>query len=671
MIEQVRRPPPIRTDLASRREESRLMHRRLPFAAIFLAALGISSAPLSAIVTIKSLTPSLASPQPVGTPVAWSVGATDSNPNSLTFQFNVAYASQPYALVRDFNIGIESAGKWRAQPFAWASIAGEGVYTIQVVAKDFVSGETATRTASFTLTSLAPGSQATVHKTANTLVALFSAPSCATGSSMRVAFYTGTNPAGYTNWAPCNSPVSMNFYVAGMLPSTTYTMYSQTQTGTNTVNGANLSFTTGAVPTNLGKAHLVPTFTVNVAAGSKSDTADATLLWGFTTNVMPVATDLNGDIIWYYPGGEGTLVTRPLPGATILTIQTGTSWNSKDKELQLIREIDLAGNVVHETNAGVVAHQLIAMGATDAGSCVGVPNPAPVGTACLNDFDHEAMRYSIGSNSYTAVLAHIEKVFPAGTQGSDPNGPPVDILTEMVVVLDAQWQVVWYYDSFQQLDLNRAAVLGEACTSKNCSVTLLLAPVANDWTHANTIQYQAASGNLLVSLRNQDWLILVNYDNGVGAGNILWRMGLDGDFTMVAPKSDTWPWFSHQHDAGYANSGAGPLTVFDNGNTRVSKPPLGQGKGDSRGMALTVDETTMQVTPVLSVSLGVYANALGSAQLLSDGLYLFEPGTPKAYAIEILPTPDSLNGTQVLNILSPNVSYRAWQMPNLYAPPAW
>jgi hypothetical protein len=647
------------------------MHRFLPYVLCPIAALAISQAPLCATVTIQSLTPSHASPQLLGTPIVWAVTAADSNPNPLTFQFNVASGSQPYVLVRDFNIGTRSVGIWTSQPFTWASIGGEGVYTIQVVAKDFISGESATQTASFTLKPRATGSQATVHKVSNSLVALFSAPSCPSGSSMRVAFYPGMNSPAYTDWAACNPPVSMNFYVAGMLPATTYTMYSQTQTAGNMTNGANLTFTTGDPPAALGKKHVLPGFTVNVPAGPQSDTVDSMLLWGFTGSVMPVATDLNGDIMWYYSGGNGALVTRPLAGGTILTIQGGTSWNSADTELQLIREIDLAGNVVHETNTGIVSEQLVAMGATDAGSCLGVPNPAPVGTACLNDFDHEAIRYTIGENSYTAVLAHIERVYPAGTQGSDANGPPVDILTEMAIVLDAQWQVVWYYDSLQQLDLDRAAILGETCALPGCSVKLLLARVANDWTHGNTIQYLASSGDFLISLRNQDWLIKVDYNNGAGAGDILWRMGVDGDFTILAPKSDTWPWFSHQHDAGYANGGAGPLVLFDNGNTRVSSPPIGQGKGVSRGMALTVDETNMQVTPVISAGLGVFAYALGSAQLLSDDLYLFQPGTPNAIAIEILPTAGSLNGTEVLNVLSPHPSYRAWQMPNLYSPPAW
>ncbi len=646
------------------------MYRLSFYSMVLFILIVMAAAPLPATVTIKSITPSVTSPQPVGTPVTWRVTATDTNANPLTFQFNVAYGSQPFALVSDFNIGTQSGKVWLSQHFNWATIAGEGAYTIQVIAKDFVSGETATQTASYTLTSLAPVKFA-VSPTSNALVALFSAPSCAAGSQMRVAYFSGTNPPNYTGFSPCNPPVSMNFYVAGMLPSTTYTMYAQVQTGSQLYNGASLPFTTGALP-DLGKQHSFPTFTVKVPAGSQTDTNDGMLLWAFTGTVIPVATDLNGNINWYYGAGSATLVTRPLPDATVLTLQNGASWNSAtDETLQLVREIDLAGNIVHETNTGVVAHQLAAMGAVDGLPCWNVPNPAPVGTACMNEFDHEAIRYTIGNNSYTAVLAHVERVFPAGTQGSSPTGPPLDILTEMAIVLDSNWQVAWYFDPLQQLDINRAAVLGETCANPGCAVKMLLSSVANDWTHGNTIQYQPTTGNLLVSLRDQDWVVNVNYDNGAGAGNVLWRMGPDGDFTIVAPKGDTWPWFSHQHDAGFANNGSGPFVVFDNGNTRVSPPPLGTGSGASRGMSLTVNQTTMQVTPVVSAALGTYSSALGSAQLLSDGLYMFQPGIPGAISIEIDPTAGSLTGPQVLKIQSPTASYRSWQMPNLYSPPSW
>ena len=76
-------------------------------AAALLAALGV--APLCATVTIVSLTPSAAPPQPVGTTVTFSVKATDSNANDLTFQFNVAPPNGTLMMVKDFNIGTLSA----------------------------------------------------------------------------------------------------------------------------------------------------------------------------------------------------------------------------------------------------------------------------------------------------------------------------------------------------------------------------------------------------------------------------------------------------------------------------------------------------------------------------------------------------------------------------------
>ena len=115
----------------------------------------------------------------------------------------------------------------------------------------------------------------------------------------------------------------------------------------------------------------------------------------------------------------------------------------------------------------------------------------------------------------------------------------------------------------------------------------------------------------------------IDYNDGSGTGNILWRLGPGGDFTFNKVNADPWPWFSHQHDVGIENGGLGPMTLFDNGDTRIS-PPTGPGSStgpipglgsncgpsdcNSRGMALTIDETTMQATPVMSQDLGVYSS---------------------------------------------------------------
>jgi hypothetical protein len=479
-------------------------------------------------------------------------------------------------------------------------------------------------------------------------------------------------------------------------------MYAQTQTGGRVTNGTTLSYTTRALPAR-APGGFFPTFTVNVPPTPGDP--NPMLLWSFTKLITPVATDLNGNIMWYYGNGSGTLLTRPIGGGTMLTIQNGTSWDSSNKIQQVLSEIDLAGNTIHQTNTGVVANQLVALGAADATPCGQIKLPAKVGDACLNDFHHDAIRLP---NGYTAFMAHVEKLFPPGTQGSKGSAP-VDILSEMVIVLDTNWQVNWYYDAFNELDITRTAPLGETCSAGNsdCPTNLFLSTKCNDWTHANTVDYVASKqnndyGDFLVSMRNQDQVIRIHYNNGTGscaappaASCIVWYKGPPDNlppstpnFTFVNTSNDPWPWFSHQHDVTYANSGipttidglSGPLlTIFDNGNTRFSNGPLGLGSAcepndcNSRGMALIVydkpnDEANWKVTPVLLQDLGTPSTALGGAQLLSNGNYFFQTGIPSTLAIELKPS-TGLSATQAVNVGSVDYSYRGWQMTNLYNPP--
>jgi hypothetical protein len=660
-------------------------------------------APARAAVSISSMQPSVSSPQAIGAVIVWTVKATDTNPGPLTFRFNVTSPGGTAAIVKDYNAGTLSSGVWTSLPFSWSPTQIEGTYQIQVVIKDFTAGQTAQRTATFQVTPLVSGSAPVAVPTANPLVALFSAPACAAGSSMRVVFQMQSlsKPATATNAVNCHPPTTMNFEIGGMYPSTAYNMFSQTTTGGVTVNGPTVSFTTGALPANIP----FPTFKTIVHPG-QIDSADSTLLispdqvGSGNTNLPALATNLSGSVIWYYYSSTADhfdLLTRPLPGGTFLTIQDDSAWNPASVAAQVLREVDLAGNTIRETNTGAIQQELLALGATDAAACNSIPSPAPLAAACLGAFHHEAIQTL--PNGQTAFIADIEKIFPAGTQGNT-SGLPVDIVGDIVVVLNSNWQVDWYFDTFQhdggapQLDINRPAVLGETCVNNQsgCPPIFLLgpgiAPLANDWLHANSLYYNPQDGSIIWSSRHQDWIMKIDYENGSAAatGNILWRMGLDGDFVFNNSYNDPWPWFSHQHEAGLENNGLGPLTIMDNGNTRVSPPPLGLGSGDTRGMALSVVQVdppnacssandNCTVTPILSADLGVYSVAMGSAQLLSNGNYFYlaaivalPQGFEADYSIELLPTPGTDTGTQVFNLGGPE-SYRAWLMPSLYQPP--
>jgi len=671
-------------------------------------------APAYATVALVSFTPSAPSPELIGTTITWTATAADSNAGPLTFQFNVAPPGGKLALVKDFNVGTLSGTTWTSQPFLWMPTGKEGTYQLQVVIKDFTSGETASLTIQFVVKPLVTGTTPVVAPTGNPLVFLFSAPSCATGSTIRAVFekVSGTTPV-VTNWVGCHPPDSVTFEIAGMLPSTPYNIYAQTKTGGITTKGPTVNFTTGSLPATI----VFPTFTV--MAGGPTDTSNPVMLhnlieFGATTIYPDVATDLTGDIIWYYQAddlSDGDVLTRPLPGGGLLTLQNDTAWNPTVTKEQLLRQIDLAGNVVRETNMGVIQQELLALGAVDGGPCTALPSPAPIGAACTGGFHHDAIQTL--PNGWTAALLDIEKIFPAGTQG-DTSGLPVDIIGDMIIVLNTNWQVVWYWDSFDpatggngynKMPVSRTAVLGETCgtNTSGCPPIFLLnpaiAPLAHDWLHANSLYYWPHSGgtgnqpgDIIWSSRHQDWAFKIDYEDAKGSGDIIWRMGPSGDFTFTNTYNDPWPWFSHQHDVGMENGGAGPMTIFDNGNTRVSQPGVATGgvpglgvactpyDCDSRGMAVTFNETAMTVTVSpegVCIDLGAYSTAMGSAQLLANGNYFFENpivlanNTTNGYSMELAPTPPAPQlgiANVVLNLSGPE-HYRGWQMPSLYFPP--
>src|SRR5262249_47207130 len=127
--------------------------------------------------------------------------------------------------------------------------------------------------------------------------------------------------------------------------------------------------------------------------------------------------------------------------------------------------------------------------------------------------------------------------------------------------------------------------------------------------------------------------------NGSGSGNIIWRLGKDGDFTYLS--TDAYPWFSHQHDGNFASLDPSKLVVFDNGNQRR----LTEGaSAHSRGQVVSLDEANRTATLKLNADLGVLSLAVGSAQALRDGNYHFDagfvsgPNGTKAHALEVDPS---------------------------------
>ena len=149
-----------------------------------------------------------------------------------------------------------------------------------------------------------------------------------------------------------------------------------------------------------------------------------------------------------------------------------------------------------------------------------------------------------------------KRLFPPGTQG-DTSGLPVDIIGDMIVVMDTNWQVKWYWDSFDpshggngyaRLPITRTAVLGETCgtNTAGCPPVFLLspnvAPLAHDWLHANTLYYWPHSGqggntpgDIIWSSRHQDWVFKIDYEDRKAPAILcgVWGRAATSSFRML------------------------------------------------------------------------------------------------------------------------------------------
>jgi arylsulfate sulfotransferase len=583
-----------------------------------------------------SLQPSEPSPHLVGKRIVWTATPSSCG-DAPVYQYRVAILGgqsderddrfehsrkrRHFRVVRDF--GLDNT-------FAWAPMQ-EGSYDIMVRVKaSFDATDSTSTIVSDDVNSLVTGTDAVVTPTLNPLVALYSAPPCEDGTihiKFRPVANSNDSPWMTTNTLPCVPDLSRNFLVAGMLANTTYEMV---QVASEESSPSPLLFTTGTPPATLS----IPHFTVRQALGPESDLSQKMIYHNFTGRpaanaVNLLATDLDGRLEWYCDPLQSGLSTVANPGS----LEPGGTviFMGRDRYRTLgfnvLREIDLAGNPLRETNIDAVNAQLKTQG-----------------QGIIYGFHHEILRLPNGN---IATLGW-------NLRTVDLNGTPTPYAGTNLMVLDKDFQVVWTWDAFNYLDVHRGPILRDVCTGAPCPIL-----GAVDWQHANAIAWSAADGELLISLRHQAWVLKIDYDRGTGDGHVIWRLGQDGDFAINS--TDPNPWFSYQHNPHFLDDTT--LLLFDNGNVRCA----GVKDCHSRGQVWTLDEEAMTATPVLNADLGNFSDALGSAERLPNGNLVFTSGSqgnPPAQfgqSIEVLP-----DGTKTYVLEAAAREYRAYRVRGLY-----
>ncbi len=569
--------------------------------------------PGHALAMSVMLNPSIPSQAPVGTIVTWTASVQNAATGTLWYRFRAGAVGANLVMVRDY--GPQSTLDWTVSDH-------EGTFQIEVTVRNLSTSESAAVTSNYVMTSRVSGSTPVISPTANPLVFLYSAPSCPAGGQMTVYFQS---PVGLVNtpFMACQAGLSMNFYLAGFAPQSTYGVMHMVQSASGVTYGPSMTLTTPSVSVSAPGA--------NALQSPSTPFLNGVLLHASLTSVT-MATDLFGNLLWYYPGQISYLTRPQLNGHMYGIFEAYGSDTSK----QVFREFDLAWTTIRETNAARINEQLAAMGVRQ-----------------IDAFHHEARALPDG---YVLVLASSEQMM------TNIQGPgQVDVIGDVILVLDQNLQVTWAWDSFQHLDWTRMATLGEVCTQQAAGCPpFYQAQQANDWLHGNSVEL-TPDGNILYSARHQDLVIKIAYANGTGNGSIIWRLGKGGDFQINS--TDPNPWFSHQHDAQYLAGHSSTIMLFDDGDVRKAADP----NAHSRGQVLQLDEQNLAVTPLLNADLGDYSAALGSAQRLPNGDYHFDQGwlqpSNTSQAIEVDPS-----GNMVFTLQLNSPAYRSFRLKDLYTP---
>lgn len=442
--------------------------------------------------------------------------------------------------------------------------------------------------------------------TENPLVSLYSVYLPVPGKAS-VQFGTTTS-YGLNTWqVPTPSPTGggVQVWVSGIPGNTTFHLRGQIALDDGaTYTGPDMTCTTG-----------VPPLTSPVQVTSSGAPQPGIEMWNTILppgDAQAFATDLNGNVIWAYsyqhsstdyvqgvqllPNGDLLMVISYLSSMT--TAQSPSIINE-------IREIDLDGNTVHSLTMPELNQKLAAGNFRDAEGNL----------YQLGSFHHDVLPLP---NGHMALLATYTRNFTnlPGYAGT------TTVIGDALVDVDQNDNPDWVWNTFdhpQQLSINRHPMNFP------------------DWTHSNGLLYSADDHNLLLSMRHQNWIIKINFLDGTGSGDVMWRLGYQGDFTLVdsvdsGGGADPANWFYAQHGMSYftANTtGVFELGLMDNGNDRtfatgqVLCVPYAPSSAQcySTMPLLQIDEATMTATMVDHyIPPDTYFSFFGgNAELLANG----------------------------------------------------
>jgi hypothetical protein len=347
----------------------------------------------------------------------------------------------------------------------------------------------------------------------------------------------------------------------------------------------------------------------------------ATLRWSSPTvpgsGTYCVYLDSAGQVIWLYE--------PPVPVFDISRMRNGNFllWTNN----RLAQEVDLFGNVVTQWWAA-------RLGVTGA--------PAGAILVDCDSFHHELHELpDTEAADFIALSTELRTYpnYPSSETDPTQTTPSANIIGDVVVEFRRDGSLVREHRILDVLDPYRLGYNSLAGFYNQ----LYGGVVTYDWSHGNAVVVDPTDDTWVYSLRSQDAVVKVRRSDE----SLVWIHGPHDNWQapwsqyLLTPTGAPFEWQFHQHSP-HLTAG-GRMTLFDNGNYRVSPPTPAPPTNTwySRAVRFQIDSVAMTTTQEWEWrdSPGFFSGFLGDADplpitgnvLVSDGAKLV-PGQNKTYS---------------------------------------
>ena len=285
-----------------------------------------------------------------------------------------------------------------------------------------------------------------------------------------------------------------------------------------------------------------------------------------------VAVDEAGEVVWYFKAEQPVNDARRLQNGNLL-YRTGRGGP--------LYEIDMLGQTVSEWHTNRTPEDTVGANSIQVN---------------IDTLHHET--FETPSGNILAISTELRTYDNYPTSDTDPDAPRAtsEVLGDVLVQFSPQGEVLGEVRLLDLVDPYRIGYNSLGWGGWRVLYPEEGAHPRRDWAHANAVVMDESERYVIVSLRQQDAVVKIDWDTGA----LVWILGNhDGwgpewqDYLLQPTGDLLWPY--HQHASMITPDGT--VLMFDNGNYRARPfdTPMPPSESFSRAVEYRIDEEAMEV----------------------------------------------------------------------------